>query len=243
MVSGSDEEGMKRTDKGRKPQYTWLVVYCLGELYMNELRSLKNKQPIIGFTQTEIHDCVKEYIDIKNPTIIKNAIYDAIAHGWAAAVKAHKHGRSLFVPTKSGLVLYIVIDEILFGSYLLALYQTSSSKDKEEAKRVLAYFRLVLDSLISELSLYEILARYSSSFEHWRIARGLDLLRETRDALIGYNKEIPTSIETRRLYNMVKYLIKIFEMMKVSGIGVLCNAVDYIINGLDPLVWSENVLG
>jgi hypothetical protein len=128
MVAGSGEEGMKRTNRGRKPQYTWLVVFCLGELYVNESRKLGDKHKIIGFTQTMVHDCVKQFVNIKNPDIIKAAIYDAISYGWATKRKARERGRDLFIPTKSGLAVYIILSDVLFDVNLLALYLEDPNK-------------------------------------------------------------------------------------------------------------------
>lgn len=235
---------MKKSGRGRKPQYTWLVVYCLGKLHMDEIRRLNKEHMAGGFTQTEIHDCVREFIGIKNPDIIRNAIYDAITHGWATAIRAHRHGRSLFMPTKSGLALYLVFNELLFDINLLVSYSTSPVKFREEIKHALSRFGFVLDGLISQLSFYETLARaMANPFEYGKIHRRLNLLREIKKALFNYDKEVPTVIEARRIHNAIRHLIEVFKIMEIGNVAVLCNAADRIINGADPSTWSEDALG
>jgi len=243
MVTDSDEGGMKRTSKGRKPRYTLLAVYCLGELYVNELRRPEKKREITGFTQTTIHDCVKQFLSIKNPDIIKAAIYDAISHGWAASRKARERGRDLFIPTKSGLALHAILDETLFDVDVLASLE-SSGEVKEKIEHMVMVLKFTLDGIISQLNFYGVLANVNADpIGHRRISNRLNLLKQVRDSISGFNKEIPGNTEAMRLYNIVKYLLEIFKKVGVVGTAALCNAVDYIINGLDPLVWSENVLG
>jgi len=244
MDTGSDEEGMKRTSRGRKPQYTLLVVFCLGELYVNELRRLGNKRRITGFTQTAIHDCVRQYVDVKNPDVVKSAIFDAISHGLVATTRTRNRGRNLFVPTRAGLVLYIMLDETLFDVNVLALYQETPGKVREKIKRVVMVLKFALDGIISQLNLYSVLTNVNADpIGHRRILDRLDLLRRVRDSVSGFSKEIPGNTEAMRLCNIVKYLLEILKKMEVVGITALCNAADRIIDDADPLTWDENVLG
>jgi len=244
MDTGSDEEGMKRTSRGRKPQYTLLVVFCLGELYVNELRRLGNKRRITGFTQTAIHDCVKQYVDVKNPDVVKSAIFDAISHGWVATTRTRNRGRNLFVPTRAGLVLYIMLDETLFDVDTLALYLENPSKVGEKIKHMVMVLKFILDGIISQLNLYRILTNAdANSPEHQRISNKLDLLKQVKDAVSGFNREVPGNAEAVRLYNIAKYLLEILKKMDVVGTIALCSAADRLINSTDPLVWSENTLG
>ncbi len=240
MATGSDEEGMKRSTRGRKPQYTWFAVFCLGELYMEAIRGLNNEREIVGFTQAAIHDCVKRFENVKNPDIVKNAIYDAESRGLVARRKVRKRGRDLFVPTKSGLILYAILDEFSRNLILRASILANPPKVKEEITR----FKLILDSLITHLSLYEVSAKdRNDPLEYQRISKRLSLLKEIRRAMNGYDKEAPTSIEAARLYNTAKYLLRVLEKMKIAGTAALCNAADNIIDRADPLTWNENVLG
>jgi hypothetical protein len=244
MAAGSDEEGMKRSTRGRKPQYTWFAVFCLGELYMEAIRGLNNEREIVGFTQTEIHDCVKRFENIKNPDIIKNAIYNAESSGLVARRKVRKRGRDLFVPTRSGLVLYTILDEISRNLILAAPILTNPPKAKEEIQYIITRFKLILDILITHLSLYEISAKDRNDvLEYQRISKRLSLLKEIKRAVNGYGKEAPTSIEATRLYNTIKYLFRVLERMKIVGTAALCNVINDIIDRADPLTWNENVLG
>jgi hypothetical protein len=244
MSADSDEGSMKKSGRGRRPQYTLFVVYCLGELYMNRLHSSKNKRPIIGFTQTAIHDCVKQYVNVKNADIVRNAIFDATFYGWVAITRARKRGRSLFVLTKSGLALYAILDEVLFDVDTPALYLENPGKVEEKIKHVTMVLKFILDCLISELNLYRILTNINAnSPEYRRIYNKLDLLKQVRDAIGGFNREAPGNAETVRLRNVVKYLLEILKKMEVVGTIALCSAADRLINSADPLTWSENVLG
>jgi len=240
MATGSDEEGMKRSTRGRKPQYTWFAVFCLGELYIEAIRGLNNEREIMGFTQAAIHDCVKRFENVKNPDIIKNAIYDAESRGLVARRKVRKRGRDLFIPTKSGLILYAILNEISRNLILAVPILADPPKAKEEITR----FQLILDSLIIHLSLYEILAKDRNDLlEYQRISKRLSLLKEIKRAVNGYGKEAPTSIEATRLYNTIKYLFRVLERMKIVGTAALCNVINDIIDRADPLTWDENVLG
>jgi hypothetical protein len=244
MVTGSDEEGMKRSSRGQKPRYTLLAVYCLGELYVNELRRPGKKREITGFTQTTIHDCVKQFVSIKNPDIIKAAIYDAISHGWASKRKARERGRDLFTPTKSGLALHAILDEILFDVDTLALYLENPSKVGEKIKHMVMVLKFILDGITSQLNLYRILTNAdANSPEHQRISNKLDLLKQVKDAVSGFNREVPGNAEAVRLYNIAKYLLEILKKMDVVGTIALCSAADRLINSADPVTWNENVLG
>ncbi len=244
MVTGNDENSMKRTSRGRKPQYTLLVVFCLGELHVNELRRSRKKREIVGFTQTEVHDCIREYVDIKNLTIIKNAIYDAELHGWVAAIKVRRHGRDLFTLTKSGLAVYIILNDLLFNIELLSLYLENPGKARKEIESMLASLDLVLGGIISQLNLYKIIVGTSAvSPTYQKIFNRLNLLEGVRDAVRGYNREVPGNIETMRLYNIIKYLLGILKNMKIVGTIALCDAANRIIDSTDPLTWSENALG
>ena len=244
MSAGSDERSMKRSSRGRKPQYTWLVVFCLGELYVDELRSLKGKRPIMGFTQTDIHDCVKQYIDVKNSTIIKNAIYDAESHGWVARRKVRERGRDLFVPTKSGLIMYMILSDLLFDINLLLPYLENPGKAREEIKRMLTTLELILNNIISQLSLYKMIAGTNiASSTYQKISKGLYLLEEIKNAMRGYDKGIPEVTEAIRLYNTIKYLLKTLKNMDVVGTMALCDTANRIIDSADPLTWDENLLG
>jgi hypothetical protein len=103
---------------------------------------------------------------------------------------------------------------------------------------------LILNGVISQLNLYKIIARTgATSLGYQKIFNRLSLLEEARDAMRGHNREVPGNIEAMRFYNIIKYLLEILKKMEVVGITALCNAVDYIVNGPDPLVWSENTLG
>jgi len=244
MSAGSDENSMKRSNRGQKPRYTLLAVYCLGELYINELRRLGKKREIVGFTQTMVHDCVKQFVNIKNPDIIKAAIYDAISYGWASKRKARERGRDLFIPTKSGLVLYTILDEVLFNAELLALYLENPGKVRKEIERLVATLELILDGMVSQLNLYKIIARTGTTPPGYqKIPNRLSLLEEIRDAVKGYNREIPKNIEAIKLYNIVKYLLGVLRKMEVIGTMVLCDAANRIIDSADPLTWDENSLG
>jgi hypothetical protein len=244
MVTDSDEEGMKRSNKGRKPRYTLLAVYCLGELYVNELRRPGKKREITGFTQTMVHDCFTQFVNIKNPDIIKAAIYDAISYGWTTKRKARERGRDLFIPTKSGLVLYIILDEIVFDVDTLALYLENPGKVGEKIKHMVMVLKFILDGITSQLNLYRILTNAdTNSPEHRRISNRLDLLKQVKDAVSGFNREVPGNAEAVRLYNIVRYLLEILKKMEVVGTIALCSAADRLINGADPVTWNENVLG
>jgi hypothetical protein len=244
MSAGSDENSMKRSSRGQKPRYTLLAVYCLGELYINELRRLGKKREIVGFTQTMVHDCVKQFVSIKNLDIIKAAIYDAISHGWAASRKARERGRDLFIPTRSGLVLYTILDEVLFNAELLALYLENPGKVRKEIERLVATLELILDGMVSQLNLYKIIAKTGATPPGYqKIPNRLSLLEEIRDAVKGYNREIPKNIEAIKLYNIVKYLLGVLRKMEVIGTMVLCDAANRIIDSADPLTWDENPLG
>jgi hypothetical protein len=244
MSAGSDENSMKRSNRGQKPRYTLLAVYCLGELYVNELRRLGKKREIVGFTQTMVHDCFTQFVNIKNLDIIKAAIYDAIAHGWAASRKARERGRDLFTPTKSGLVLYTILDEVLFNAELLALYLENPGKVRKEIERLVATLVLILDGMVSQLNLYKIIAKTGATPPGYqKIPNRLSLLEEVRDAVKGYNREIPKNIEAIRLYNIVKYLLGVLRKMEVIGTAALCDAANRIIDSADPVTWNENVLG
>ena len=211
---------------------------------MNELRNLKGKRPIMGFTQTDVQDCVKQYVDVKNPTIIKNAIYDAESHGWVARRKAHKHERNLFVSTKSGLAMYIILSDVLFDINLLTLYLEDPNKVRKEVKRLVTPLELILNGIISQLNLYKIIAGAGATPPGYqKIPNRLRLLEEIRDAMKGYNREVPGNIEAMRFCNIIKYLLEILKKMEVVGITALCNAADRIIDDADPLTWDENVLG
>ena len=253
MVTGSDEEDMKKS-RGRRAQYTWVVMYCLGGLYMEAIRSLNKGREVVGFTQAAIRDCVRRYVKVANPDIIKNAIYDAESRGWVARRRAHKRGRDLFVPTKSGLMLIFIITAALPNLILADLptldalaesFFTSPDRAREVLGDIVTPLRFLLDGIILQLKGYRsILARKSGeSSEYLRISKWLAMLEEIRDAVSGYNKEVPTTIDAIRFFNVINYLFNIVMLMKVMGLGALCYVVGDIIDRADPVTWSENVLG
>ena len=117
-------------------------------------------------------------------------------------------------------------------------------KAEEKIKHVTMVLKFILDCLISELNLYRIPTNINAnSPEYRRIYNRLDLLKQVRDAIGGFNREAPGKAETVRLRNVVKYLLEILKKMEVVGTIALCSATDRLINSADPLTWSENVLG
>jgi hypothetical protein len=253
MVTGSGEEGMKKS-KGRRPQYTWIVLYCLVELYIEAIRSLDKRRGVVGFTQAAIRDCVRRYENVANPDIIKNAIYDAESHGWVARMRAHKHGRDLFIPTKSGLALVFVIvvpmrmlklmEQPTLQTLVVPLF-TSFDKAREVLREIIASFKFLLDGTIIQLKGYKsILAGKSGeSAELLRVSKRLAMLEDIRDAVAGYNKGVPTATDEIRFYNVIAFLFKVILLMNSAGPIALCHEVEKIINGADPLTWGEDVRG
>jgi hypothetical protein len=252
MVTGSDEEDMEKS-RGRRAQYTWLVMYCLGGLYMEAIRSLNKRRGVVGFTQAAIRDCVRRYVNVANPDIIKNAIYDAESHGWVARVRAHKRGRDLFVPTKPGLMLFFIITAATPNLILTDLptlgtlaesFFTSPDRAREVLGDIVTPLKFLLDGIISQLKGYRsILARKGGSVEFLRVSKRLAMLEEIRNAVSGYNKEAPTTTDAIRFANVINYLYNIVMLMKLMGLGALCYVVGDIIDRADPVTWSENVLG
>jgi hypothetical protein len=121
---------------------------------------------------------------------------------------------------------------------------TNPPKAKEEIQYIITRFKLILDILITHLSLYEISAKDRNDvLEYQRISKRLSLLKEIKRAVNGYGKEASTSIEAARLYNTIKYLFRVLERMKIVGTAALCNVINDIIDRADPLTWNENVLG
>lgn len=253
MATGSDEGSMKKS-RGRKPQYTWLVMYCLGGLYMEAIRSLDKRRGVVGFTQAAIRDCVRRYVNVANPDIIKNAIYDAESHGWVARVKAHKHGRDLFIPTKSGLMLIFTIvaasqnlklTDLPTLNSLAESFFTSPDKAKEVVEDVVTPFKFLLDGIIAQLRGYKLMLSRKSgeSLEFLRVSKRLAILERIKDAVSGHNKEIPTIIDAIRFFNVTNYLFERLLSVNIFGLFMLCDVVEEFLDRADPVTWSENALG